>query len=660
MPSSDTLPRPRAVLRIGITGHRLNKLTPEGRTTVRASLADTLTAIEAETRGALEAVPSLPYAAASPELRIVSALAEGADRFAVEAAPAHWPVHAILPMPVAEYERDFASAEPGSTSLSEFRSLLGRAAEVVELPLVGGADEPDRPQQYDLLATFLARHVDILVAVWDGLAASGPGGTAMAVTRGLAEGAAVVWINANQPDDVRLLTGFADLDIEQPQAEPLDKAVLGAAVTALLGGGRARAPEAAGPRDAPGHGSAHGGADDEDPPRYLVEPWPTRLRWALAYPLLRRLSGAGSPPLTHVYPPLGAVDGGWERFFAVLHGTEAGSPKSPRPAAMRDILLPRSAWADTLALYHSHLYRSAYVTVFTLAGLAVPVGLLYLFLQDSPAILDIKAGFVALELLIIAAVVLLVRVGTREHWHRSWIETRELSELLRLSRPLACIGALADLPGVAPGPAHGSFPLWYARATIREIGLVSATLDGPYLRRVLAATLETDIAEQRAYHEANARNLSRIDHFLHVWGNRCFGATIAVLAAYLALWLLDAAVSTGHAAAPGGHAGGLHAFLHEVLKPLASVLAAGLPALGAALAGIRAQGDFGEAARRSAATQAELLAVEDEIRTVLASPLPGPSLARATDILVAATRIMMNDVQAWRQTYVSKALTLPA
>ena len=48
------------------------------------------------------------YAKAAPLIRVVSGLAEGADRIAVTAAPADWRLEAILPMPRAEYARDFS------------------------------------------------------------------------------------------------------------------------------------------------------------------------------------------------------------------------------------------------------------------------------------------------------------------------------------------------------------------------------------------------------------------------------------------------------------------------------------------------------------------------------------------------------------------------
>jgi len=662
-----TLPRPRLTVRVGITGHRLNKLGPDKLADIRGALRRTLESIAADVERTAKRLAHLPYRPTGPELRIVSALAEGADRLAVEVRPAGWPLSVILPMPQASYERDFIEAgEASSGSLESFRALLARADTVTELPGFGAEadlDHPGRSRRYAALGAFLAQQIDILVAVWDGRAAAGPGGTATVITEALAQGVGIAWIHADRSDEIRLLTGFADLDITQPVSLPWDGDTVDALLVSLLGFNPA--PEMGAGRAEHGNGVAEVRQTAPETPAYVSEPWPRTLRWTVAYPLLRKLSGAGRWTWPITYPAPDTLLGAWDPFFRIVE-PEGASMSRARPGRLDDlrtVLLPRSTWADALASHHGHLYRSAYVTVFVLAGLSVPVGLIYLFLQSSPAILDIKAGFVLAELLIISTVVTLVRRGTRRHWHRNWIETRELSELLRLSRPLACIGALADIPNTArSGGGRDTFALWYARATIREIRPVPGLLDPDYLRRVLRATLETEIREQREYHDANARNLARIDHVLHHWGNRCFGATIAVLATYLALWLADTAVSASHAAAPGGGlSGAFHGFLHEFVKPLVTVLAAGLPAFGAALTGIRAQGDFAERAQKSAATHDQLLGIEAEIRAILdTAPPDALSLQKTGDVLLTAMRIMMDDVQSWRQAYVRKALTLPA
>ena len=109
-----------------------------------------------------------------PTLRpfVLSGLAAGADIFAAEEAIERGvAVLGCLPMPQAEYERDFAPEE-----LERFRRVLLRCSDVV---VVGTSDR--RQQNYVDVANFIAYYSHVLVAFWDGLPARGPGGTAQVV-----------------------------------------------------------------------------------------------------------------------------------------------------------------------------------------------------------------------------------------------------------------------------------------------------------------------------------------------------------------------------------------------------------------------------------------------------------------------------------------------
>ncbi len=75
-------------------------------------------------------------------MRLVSALAEGADRMAAQAAlDLGERLEVVLPFAQKEYERDFETAE----SRQEFRALLGRASAVI----TRDGDKKDRPRSYE-------------------------------------------------------------------------------------------------------------------------------------------------------------------------------------------------------------------------------------------------------------------------------------------------------------------------------------------------------------------------------------------------------------------------------------------------------------------------------------------------------------------------------
>lgn len=160
----------RAPLVIGITGHR------DIREEDRPHLTAAVKSILLELRGKYRSTP----------LVVLSALAEGADRLAAQAAMSAEVgarLFVPLPMPQALYERDF-----GAESLEEFRTLLGHADGMEEMPLVSGSTladiahhGPQRDLQYQSVGEYIVRKCQILIALWDGEKPKLVGGTAAVV-----------------------------------------------------------------------------------------------------------------------------------------------------------------------------------------------------------------------------------------------------------------------------------------------------------------------------------------------------------------------------------------------------------------------------------------------------------------------------------------------
>jgi hypothetical protein len=168
----------------GVTGHRPGRLGKEQVPGVRAALAAVLAAL------------ARAVSARSQEPWLVSALAEGADRLAAEEAlVAGYRLRAVLPFSRAQYERDFKHPE----SLAEFGSLLARAAEVRELS--------GPPSGYAAVGSAVLDASELLLAVWDGERAHGPGGTQEVVASALARGLPVIWIPVQAPHAPLVLPG---------------------------------------------------------------------------------------------------------------------------------------------------------------------------------------------------------------------------------------------------------------------------------------------------------------------------------------------------------------------------------------------------------------------------------------------------------------------
>jgi hypothetical protein len=154
---------------IGITGHR------DLRAEDCEALEGQVRAVFDELRGRYRDTP----------LILLSPLAEGADRLAARVALA-CDVRLIVPLPLPRtlYESDFDTP----ASLTEFNELLHRAEGWFELPLLPGNTEEKvgssgehRGRQYAYAGAYIARHSQVLVALWDGEASDAEGGTAQIV-----------------------------------------------------------------------------------------------------------------------------------------------------------------------------------------------------------------------------------------------------------------------------------------------------------------------------------------------------------------------------------------------------------------------------------------------------------------------------------------------
>lgn len=108
---------------------------------------------------------------------VLSAIAEGADRLAARVA-IELGARLVVPLPFPRevYERDFSS----EASRAEFLRLFEAADFSFDLPSVsevrGG--QQTRERAYEAAGIFIARHSHLLVALWDGVAGRGLGGTA--------------------------------------------------------------------------------------------------------------------------------------------------------------------------------------------------------------------------------------------------------------------------------------------------------------------------------------------------------------------------------------------------------------------------------------------------------------------------------------------------
>lgn len=185
------IPADRLSFVIGVTGHR--DVAGDDEPALRAAFGEILHQLTTSS-------PHTP-------LLVLSGLAAGADSLAAQEALArNVPVIACLPMPVAEYEKDFSLEE-----LARFRSLLGKCARV-------DVTSQSREGGYVATGRFIAHYSHLLVAFWDRQSSRGAGGTADVI-------------------DMRIRTHAPATDLERlaylPDVGPVD-----VIVTPRIGGAR--------------------------------------------------------------------------------------------------------------------------------------------------------------------------------------------------------------------------------------------------------------------------------------------------------------------------------------------------------------------------------------------------------------------------------------
>lgn len=614
-------PKPRLVLRIGVTGHRPRMFSDAAQAAVRRKL-DALFPEILATANALHAREQAFFNSDPPEIRIVSALAEGADRVVADAGlAAGFALDSLLPFSEEVYEGDFETDE----SKSHFRTLLDKSSARMILPGVKTPGDPAAAERaYEAVGLITLRQCDILIAVWDGNASSGRGGTEEIVQHAVTTGKPVLRFDASG-DGPYLL--FAS-SVEPSDARDLASRAQAGSVAATAEIARLVEHLCAPPRS----------ADEADEhqrdvfknarrllDRFLRERERRFLAAAIAYPLLLSVFSKKKGFWKSLWMPryVEATIEEWKSYWGNL---DAAGPAVCTP--IRDVVMVRFAWADKLANYYGQLHRSGYVGNFLLAAIAVLCAAI-----ATPQAQDVELG----AIFIILATTFW---GMGSEWHKRWVDYRQLSSQLRYLRALELTGSStweARTPHSSDELQPSSIWVsWYYRMTLREIGLVNTRVDDRYLAIARRAIREGEINDQIDYHEKNASRMESVLYRVEWLSRGAFALTFMIC-----LYEVVAHV--------GGHDKDF-ALLHLILNKACVVL----PAFGAALFGIRIHGDFEGSAGRSKEMKRRLTAVaarmDDKNPT---------SLAELSALTEYAVIVMAGEVGDWGFVYRARPLALP-
>lgn len=645
----DSPPKTPVAFRVGVTGHRPNRL----REAQPEQLAGVVRGILAHVREAVQAFQALPekpaaYLTEPPLLRVASSLAEGADRLvATQALDLGFSLCCPMPFAQAEYERDFAApAALESGSLERFHTLLERArsgAGLTTFELDG--NRSDEGAAYGAAGRVLINQSDLLIVLWDGREAQGEGGTVQTLQEAIHYQVPVLWVDAVAPHPWQLLRVEADLpepaatgrNVPRPPTAA-DWRRLGEVVHEVL-----EWP----PADA--------GADEDTAGDLRKEYFRERKpRWNPApfWKVFRNLAGDGRLLL----PPISVPD-----FEAGSH--EEWPTHDERPGAVPDDatetasewangrLRSHFAWADRLADYYADKYRSSFVLSYPFAALAVILALLPMAVEPVWPSAAFEIVCIVAELATLGSILGLVFVGRWLRWHDRWMEYRVLAEVIRQLRVLIPLGGgrpFIRMPGHLENYGEPSRTWMFAhmRALGRATGLPSVRVDAAYVAHCLQH-LRQIVSGQRRFHENNERRSERIEHTLHVTAFTLLALTVVAILMHLLAHL---------------HVPGFGWLQRPVISRWLTLIAAGFPALGAALAGINNQGEFSRVAKRSRAMAERMERIENEIAAFEARAAENPAtvrLAQITPLALHVVQLMVDENLEWRVVFTDRPPALP-
>jgi hypothetical protein len=581
-------PRLPFVLSVGITGHRIEALPKEAVQTIIDRIGATLVQLKAGALDLYERERAL-FADAPPRLLFVSPLADGSDQIAADLAlDLGFELQAILP-----FDRETYRTTLHNSGLKRFDELICRATCVLELP--GELDGELRA--FVMAGRGTVAHCDVLIAVWDGRPPRGRGGTGEVVQIGITRGTAIAHIPVDPLASPRLLwAAFDPMVLTQADETTAERPLERANIDALLGALLLPPP----------------GPEDREFAEAFARERLRRIRTRIEYPLLLAAAGVGRfgrKDFTNAHCVRQTRDE-WRRYREVCADAH-------NIAAPIDLLEESYSWADRLATHFAQTYRSGHIFNFVLGGLAVCLGL-SAFMAPH-----LKFEEAALEMGLTLAIILNAWIGTRNEWHRRWLDYRQLAERLRPMRSLKLLGIAApDPPGTATNPVPRRWIDWYASGIWRAMGCVAGSLDDDRAAKLARAIGEYEIAPQVGYHERNSAQIHKLDHRLGAVALGLFIATVIVSLVTLVGLGVDSQ------------------WVNDYGNWL-TLVSAGFPALATAIFGIRFQADFGGDAIRSLSAANALRTIDEELQG-------GVELPRAADLIEEAARLMLGHLDEWR------------
>ncbi len=697
-------PKPRLVLRVGVTGKRA--IESSDQKTIRSNLEDVFGALADFLVACRNKHPDVFDDRRRPLLRIISGMAEGADQLAAKIADERFGsesdvetrLAAILPFEKTEYESDFlfdpnkpnspkGNNKRGDTEwrrkVKDFNGLLEK--EVVESVLqiddeaiLNTPNPGDRNQAYVNLRDLLVEHADVLVAVSDDVD-GGEGGTVDVIRYALQAGVPVLVISTVDHSIYMPKTPDPDAPDRKQVKKPDDNHYLTTSSSVLPRSFMRQLWRTLSPpfefSSAGSSAGSHKAADlDHEEHRSGRKRLDEYLKEQFALPTFVWVYKAARAAITAW--PIGyrnsRLVAGWRAFWPARTGYDRRTPakivdeltknwSGPSTADMKNEHFAKThalrfAWADALAVRYADSTRSSYVAIASWGAAAVFVGLLAVLFPDPYAA---PAKFVLLiceGLILRKAANHYFLPAHEDAWHEKMVEYRVLAELLRHQRFVYAFGSAGRLArsGDRMWRDADAWIGWYVRATLRELGFPRTRLCINYRREALTAFHKQEVEDQVAYNKREAERFALIDERL-AWNIRRAWRGVAWTAfagagVIFILWPIEIANSYGHAQAETA--------LH-IIKPLLTIALAFVPAAIAAVHGVRSQMEFENSAKRFKDTYRQLRAIRLQVSCFLRPKERVLGRQACLSFVGAANNAMAADVAGWSTVFKTKAAEPP-
>ncbi|MEP2989685.1 MAG: hypothetical protein ABJN65_12730 [Parasphingorhabdus sp.] len=655
---------PKVRFSIGVTGHRASH---EGYAKNAKQISIVIAGIFDQIEQILDQTDLLLGHASLAPTRLHTLMVDGTDQAAAEMALSRgWEL--ISPLPFGARLNTAINALP--VNGDDARALLSgdsakdtdtqrRASEIIKL--TGNAktfelaDQDDAitklylsklnaPDNFELAQTFtlesakraalagriLIEQSDLIIGIWDGKSSASPGGTGHTIATALDLGAPVIWIDPENPDGWRILHAPESLALMQCNSpnQGRDEEMQSIVSDVIF------------PRDTPiDKSDAHEGLSALRKARW----YDRSARLTHGYRRIEMMFGGDGKPFrsivqTYEKPDEIGTGSGAEVLDSArnLPDADPGLADKIEQQAMQNF-----AWADGISARLSDHYRGGMVVNFLLSGLAIVGGILYLPLVPA----EQKWGFALFEFLLLIAIVVITWRGQKYRWHGRWFETRRVAEYFRHSPMLLMLG-VARAPGRWPKGTDTSWPEWYVRQALRDIGLPNAKITDGYLRHFLSTLLDSHVAPQRDYHYDKAKRLKTVHHNLDRFSELLFKLAIISVAGYL---LMKA----------GSSLQWIDAGIVSKSSKTFTLLGVLFPTFGGAIAGIRFFGDFERFAAISEVTAERLDAIAGRITLLQSAPDDMLSYDQVAELVHAADDVVVAEIENWQAVFSGKHITVP-